>query len=266
MITGKTRLYGIVGDPIEHVRSPEVYTGYFAEHGINAVLVPMHIRQDRFEDTIAGLMNLGNLDGLLVTLPFKARLVGHASRLGTTARMVDAVNALRREADGSWSGDMFDGAGMIRGIERKGHSLHGRRALLLGCGGAGSAIAVELASAGVSALRIVDRDPSKARALVEVLRGAFANCDIDFGEADTTGRDLIVNATPVGMKPDDGLPAPLGPLASSVLVADVILSGDRNTALVEHARRYGCATFNGKDMHSGQIEAILDFFGLQRTP
>jgi shikimate dehydrogenase len=266
MITGKTRLYGIIGDPIAHVRSPEIYSSHFVEQGIDAVLVPMHIPQARFDRTIEGLLNLENLDGLLVTLPYKSRLVSHASRLGATAQMVDSVNALRREADGTWTGDMFDGAGMVRGIERKGHSLRGRKALLLGCGGAGSAIAVELATAGVSTLRIVDTNKEKAQALVEVLRRSFPGCDIEVGEADMTGRDLVVNATPVGMKPSDGLPAPLGRLNSNVLVADVILSGDRLTALVEHARQCGCTTFDGRDMHSGQVEAILDFFRLRRNP
>jgi shikimate dehydrogenase len=109
-ITGATRLYAIVGDPIVQVRSPEVFTERFAGAGINAVLVPAHVPIARFDEVIPALMALGNLDGLLVTVPFKARMLPFANRLGPTAACIGAVNSLRREADGSWTGDMFDGA------------------------------------------------------------------------------------------------------------------------------------------------------------
>ncbi|WP_413541026.1 shikimate dehydrogenase family protein, partial [Burkholderia gladioli] len=117
-IDGATRLYAIVGDPVAQVRSPGVYTEAFAQAGHNAVLIPALVRADRFDETIRGLMALGNLDGLLVTAPHKARMVPFAARLSARASVVGAVNALRRERDGSWSGDMFDGVGFVAAARR----------------------------------------------------------------------------------------------------------------------------------------------------
>jgi shikimate dehydrogenase len=259
-ITGKTRLYAIIGDPVSQVRSPEVFTERFAALGKDAVLVAAHVPPASFDSAVRGLMALGNMDGLLVTLPYKNRIVPLANRLGPTAELVGAINALRREADGSWTGDMFDGAGMVRGIQRKGYRLAGRRAVLFGCGGAGSAIAVELARAGVAALRVVDPEQAKASALVALLQTAFPACEVESGPIDAAKRDLIVNASPVGMRKDDGLPMPLGALSPETLVADVVVR-ESPTALIAHAQRYGCQWTGGKDMHSGQIEEILRFFG-----
>ena len=134
---------------------------------LNAVLVPALVPAEHFDKIIPGLMALGNLDGLLVTVPFKARMVPFASRLGATAQCISAVNALRREADGSWTGDMFDGEGFLRGVERKGERIRGRRVLMFGAGGAGSAVACALAGAGVESIGIVD--PNAGR--VEACRG-----------------------------------------------------------------------------------------------
>ena len=119
-INGATRLYVIVGDPIVQVKSPELYCELFAAAGMNAVMIPMHVLPERFDLTMTALMGIENLDGLIVTVPYKGRAAPFATRLGTTASRVGALNALRREADGTWTGDMFDGAGFVRGAETKG--------------------------------------------------------------------------------------------------------------------------------------------------
>ena len=264
-ITGATRLYAIVGDPIVQVRSPEVFSERFAAAGVNAVLVPALVAAKRFDTIIPALMALGNLDGLLVTAPFKARMVAFAHRLGPAAECIGAVNALRREADGSWSGDIFDGAGFVRGIERKGERIRGRRVLMFGAGGAGSAIGCALAGAGVGSIGIVDTGSGRAERLAGALRSAFPDCEIAASTTKAAGVDMIVNATPVGMRPGDGMPGDIGPLAADTLVGDVVVS-DSPTAIIEHALRSGCRWVNGHDMHSGQIESILNFFALGSPP
>mgnify|MGYP001806285216 CR=1 FL=1 len=258
-VNGATRLYAIVGDPVVQVRSPEVYCERFAQAGINAVLVAAQVSPANFDVAVPGLMALGNLDGLLVTAPFKARMASLAQRLGSAAACIGAVNALRRESDGSWSGDMFDGAGFVRGIERKGRRLQGRRVLLFGAGGAGSAIACALLVAGVASIRIVNPEAEKTEALVAALRRTFAQADVQAAGDDRSGFDMVVNASPVGMKPDDGLPGPLGPLSPEVLVGDVVVS-EAPTAIIREAVAHGSPWVNGHDMHSGQIEAIMAFF------
>ena len=262
-ITGATRLYAIVGDPIVQVRSAEAFTQRFADEGIDAVLLPMQVSLDRVDTVIPGLMALGNLDGLLVTAPLKETLARYASRLGAAARCIGAVNALRREADGSWSGDMFDGAGFVRGIERKGERLRGRRVLLFGAGGAGSAIACALAEAGVASIRIASPDPARGARLVAAVERAFPGCDVGSATAERDGIDMVVNASPVGMKPGDGLPGDIGPLAPHTLVGDVVVN-EAPTALIRQAIESGCPWADGRDMHAGQIDAIMTFLALRR--
>ena len=258
-ITGATRLYAIVGDPITQVRSPEVFSERFAAMGVDAVLVPFHVPHASFDAIVPALLQLGNLDGLLVTVPFKARMLRFARRLGATAQTVGAVNALRREADGSWTGDMFDGVGFVRGAEAKGLSVRGRRVALFGAGGAGSAIACALAAAGVKSIAVIDIDPEKAHALVDKLRQAFPECAVSAARRMPQDVDMVVNASPVGMRPGDGLPGDIGPLDSGTLVGDVVIAA-APTPIIRHAMRFGCPHVDGRDMHGGQIDALIAFF------
>jgi shikimate dehydrogenase len=258
-IDGATRLYAIVGDPIVQVRSPQLYCELFAAAGMNAVMLPMHVLPSRFDAVMPALMEVANLDGLLVTLPYKARAVRFARRLGPTASRVAAVNALRRETDGSWTGDMFDGAGFVRAAERKGCRLQGRRVALFGAGGAGSAIGCELAAAGVESLSVIDPQRERATGLAETLRRAFPGCRIEAAEAVPRGANMVVNASTVGMRDGDGLPGELGPLASDTLVGDVIVSQEP-TPLIRQAIRHGCQYVAGRDMLAGQSDALMAFF------
>ena len=262
-IDGATRLYGIVGHPIAQVKSPEVFSELFAAGAINAVMLPLHVLPDRFDVAMATLMGLANLDGLLVTVPYKPQAARLADRLGPTAARIGAVNALRREQDGTWSGDMFDGAGFVRAFERKGCELRGRRVALFGAGGAGSAIGCELAASGVASLAIIDPRSERGAALAETLRREFAACRIDVADAVPQDADMIVNASTVGMRDDDGLPGEVGALASDTLVGDVIVSQEP-TALIRHAIRHGCRYIVGREMVAGQAEAIMSFFAQAR--
>ncbi|RZF29011.1 shikimate dehydrogenase [Paraburkholderia sp. UYCP14C] len=265
-ITGKTRLYAIVGDPVVQVRSPQVYCAEFAKAGVDAVLVPMHIAAAEIHDVLPALLKLKNLDGVLVTSPFKADAMSIAAEVHPRARRVGAVNALRRGANGLWFGDMFDGEGFVRGILAHGHKVSGRRALVLGCGGAGSAIAGALIDAGVSSITVFDPDEARAQNVSDALSKSSGACRVTAGSADAAGKDLIVNASVVGMRESDGMPADFSTLTADVLVGDVVLRPeDRPTALIAHAKRCGCPVVTGVDMHEGQVDAILEFFGIYRS-
>jgi shikimate dehydrogenase len=258
-ITGATRLYAIIGDPIAQVRSPETITEGFAAKGMNAMCIPAHVPMDLFDGIAPALLALGNLDGVLVTVPFKARMLRFADRLGKAAKTIGAVNALRREADGSWSGDMFDGMGFVRGVERKGEKVRGRRVALFGAGGAGSAIAYALADAGAQSIAIVDPDAGRAAALVAKLKPAFSGCAVATAAALPRDADMVVNASPVGMRADDGLPGEIPKLDTGTLVGDVVITA-QPTALIRHATACGCRWVDGRDMHAAQVDAIVTFF------
>ena len=258
-ITGATRLYPIIGDPIAQVRSPETITEGFGTKSMNAVCIPVHVPVDRFDVIIPALLALGNLDGLLVTVPFKARMLPFANRLGTTAQSIGALNALRREADGSWTGDMFDGHGFVRGAQRKGENIGGRRVALFGAGGAGSAIAFALADAGVRSIHVIDTNAERSAALVAKLRQAFQEGSFTPATEMPGDADMVVNASPIGMRVDDGMPGAIPSLSAGTLVGDVVIT-ERPTALVRHAIACGCHFVDGRDMHAGQVDAITSFF------
>src|SRR4051794_36310800 len=222
IVDGATRLYVIIGDPIAQVKSPEALSERFRAAGRNAILVPAHVPAAAFDAIVPQLLSLANLDGLIATVPFKQRIVPFCAHLLETGREVGAVNVLRRERDGTWTGDMLDGRGLVRGLNENGHKLEGRRALLIGAGGAGSAVGFALAQAGAASLTVHDVDAGRAERLAARVGKAYPRCDARVGAPDPAGHDILVNASPVGMREDDKLPAPLGRLDPALLVCDVV--------------------------------------------
>lgn len=260
MISGATKLLVIIGDPIAQVRSPVAFNARFAASGQDAVLVPWHAPEVDFGPVMTGLMRTSNLAGIIVTYPFKQRALDLAASVATRAAQVGATNALRREPDGRWTADMFDGVGLVRGVHGLGQSLAGRCVLLLGAGGAGGAIAFALAAAGVARLSIYDTDDGRASSLAERVGRACPDCDVRATGPSLDGADLLINATPVGLAPDDPMPIALPTLSSETTVIDIVTRPE-GTRLLEFARAKGCPHAGGNVMVDGQIEALTEFFG-----
>lgn len=261
IVDGATRLYGIIGHPIAQVRSPEVMTARFRALGRNAILVPLHVPPERFEEAVRGLKCLANLDGLIITVPYKARILPFIDEVLRMGREVGAANAMRREADGRWTGDMFDGRGLIRGLGQLGESVMGKRVTLLGAGGAGSAVAVALARAGAASIALWDIDQVKATNLAARVAAAYPDCAVRVAAPNIEGADILINATPVGMTPGDGLPAELGAFDKRLLVIDVVMKPPV-TPLMRRAREAGCRTIGGAVMLDGQADEVVTFFGM----
>jgi shikimate dehydrogenase len=260
-INGSTKLLAIIGDPIAQAGSPGVFNPRLKRAGLNAVLVPLHVPQAAFEEAMRGLMHVANLAGIILTLPFKHRALALVDHVGETGRQVGAVNTMRREPDGRWSGDMFDGIGLVRAIRLAGRSLEGQRVLLLGAGGAGTAIAPAFTAAGARAITLFDPDAQRAEDLAKRVRRFHPQMAIAPGTPVAAGHDIIVNASPAGMRPGDGLPAPLGDLSPQTLVIDIIPKPEV-TPLIASARAAGCQTIGGLAMLEAQADTILEFFGL----
>ncbi|MGE8943842.1 shikimate dehydrogenase family protein [Leptospira interrogans] len=260
-INGSTKLVAIVGDPIKQVGSPGIVNPRFTRAKINAVLIPVHIPQENFEEGIRGLKRVANLAGIIITVPFKHRAAAMVDRMGDTAKTVDGINALRREPDGTWSGDMFDGEGLVRAVEVAGRTVKDQRVLLLGAGGAGTAIAMGFAAAGCRSLTLSDPEAGRAAALADRVKQFHPGFAIAPGAPTAAGHDIILNASPVGMKPGEGLPAPIGALASQMLVIDIIPYPEV-TPLISEARAAGCQTIGGLAMLEAQCDTFLEYFGL----
>ncbi len=167
MITGKTKIIAHIGYPTEPFKAPMIYNPWFDAKGIDVAVVPLGVTGEDYPEVLRPLFRVTNMHGALVTMPNKVTTVRLVDELTTTAKIAGSANAILKRPDGSLLGDMFDGEGFVRGVARKGRRIEGARALVVGSGGVGSAIAASLAAAGVSELGLFDMAPAMARALAD---------------------------------------------------------------------------------------------------
>jgi len=256
-LSGATRLFPILGDPIKYVESPLQLSRTFGARGHNAVCVPMQVPEPALADVLRGLSATPNVDGLLVTMPHKHAAVGYCATTSECTTLLGAVSVMRRNDDGTWHGDMLDGLAFVKAQKDHGARPAGSRVLLLGTGGAGSAIAVALLDEGVQELILHDVDEARAAKLVELL-SSHGYDNVTSGPPDPTDCDMVCNATPLGMNEDDPLPVDGDLITSSMFVGDVI-GGHGLTPFLAAAEAAGCETANGGQMVEAVQELMVDF-------
>ncbi|PDT88930.1 shikimate dehydrogenase [Bradyrhizobium sp. Y36] len=255
--TGATRLYVIVGDPIAQVRSPAGVSAAVAARGHDGILVPVQVAPADLPDFLSVATRLTNLDGIVVTIPHKFACYQACTSATDRAHFLGVVNLMRRRADGSWHGDMVDGLGFVGAARAKGIAPAGMQALLVGAGGAGSAIALELVEAGVSELAIHDGLAERRDALIGRLNG-LGKAPVRAGTMDPSGFDFVANATPAGMKEGDPLPVDVARLAPSAYCGCVITRPEVSP-FIAAARSIGCVTGTGTDMYQQHQAIMVDF-------
>ena len=261
-ISGRTRLIAHLGHPTESFKAPMIYNPYFEKHGIDAVVVPMGCKAEDYAAFLKLVFRLSNIHGALVTMPHKVTTVALLDEVMTTAQVAGSCNAIRLGSGGRLVGDMFDGEGFVRGVLRKGRILAGVRALVVGSGGVGSAIVASLARAGVAEIAVFDADAAAMTGLAQRLRAHYPALAIAVGSSDPAGFDVVVNATPLGMKHDDPLPLDVTRLSPATFVGEVVMTQEI-TPFLAAARARGCAIQVGTDMLFEQIPAYLEFFGFR---
>jgi shikimate dehydrogenase len=217
-LSGETSLYPIIGDPISFVKSPERMTAEFERRGHNGICVSMQVPEGSLEEFVRGVGPVSNMRGLLVTMPHKNALFAQCSTASETSKLLRVVSVIRRNADGSWHGEMLDGIAFVSAMKKQGAKPEGARVLQVGIGGAGSAIAVALLNAGVRELVFHDRDQTRVDELMPLL-SRLGPGRVVAGPADPTGCDIVVNATPMGISSNDPLPVQAHLLTSSTVVA-----------------------------------------------
>ena len=264
MICGTTSLIAHIGYPTFTFKSPQIYNPYFQQAGIDAVVVPMGCQAPDYPAFLRAVFTLTNIAGALITMPHKVSTVALLDDASVAVQIAGACNAVRRSADGRLQGDLFDGEGFVRGVQRKGLDLRGKRAMVVGGGGVGSAIAASLAAAGVAQLQLFDVHPAVAEQLALRLRQHYPQLQLSTGSKDPAEMDLVVNATPLGMRTDDPLPIDATRLRPGCMVGEVVLRTDM-TALLLAAQQRGCQVQVGSDMLFEQIPAYLEYFGLPTT-
>jgi shikimate dehydrogenase len=260
-ITGTTRVFIIVGDPVAQVRAPEVYNHLFQRHGIDAVVVPAKVSAADLAAFVKGSLLAHNLGGLWVTIPHKAAMLPLMDRCDPLAQMAGAVNAVRRNADGSLEGALFDGVGFVDGLDHLGIAVAGRRVLVVGAGGGGHAVAAALAKRGAGRLAVFNRTEARAAALVARLKPTFGAAVEVAPSADPAGYDLIVNCTSQGLKPGDALPFDPSRVDAGAAVVDIIMTR-QPTPLLQACSARGIVAHPGFEMLVHQIPPYLAFFGM----
>ncbi len=255
-LNGETRLHLILGDPVGQTKSPSGLTGEFIARGANAICIPVHVAAADFDAFVTAAKRGQNIDGIVITMPHKFAALRHCDEASDRARFLGAANVLHRVAANRWRGDMTDGTAMVAALRRAGFRPAGKRALVVGAGGAGSAVALALVEAEVAVLAVADMDTKRCQSLVERL-AARAPTVARAGTIDPAGFDLVVNATPVGMRPTDPLPVDAGQLEPSAYVADLV-TRPAFTPLLEAARRRGCTIVTGEDMFAVQAGDMAD--------
>lgn len=264
MITGKTRLIAHLGYPTESFKAPMIYNPWFEMKGIDAVVVPMGVKASEYPAVLKALFSTTNVMGALVTMPHKVTTTQLVDEMTTTAKIAGACNAIVRRSDGTLLGDMFDGAGFVRGVERKGRQIAGARVLVIGCGGVGSAIAASLAAAAPATLGLYDAAAGSAETLAARLRQHYPALTVITGYNDPEGYDIVVNATPLGMNPGDPLPFDVSKISPTTFVGEVVMK-EEYTPLLRAALDRGCSVQVGTDMLFEMIPAYLEFFGVGTT-
>ena len=264
MISGKTTLIAHLGYPTHAFKAPLIYNPWFEKNDIDAVVVPMGVKAEDYPDFLRYLFRLTNIRGALVTMPHKVTTIQLVDEVTPTANIAGAANAVLRREDGSLVGDQFDGAGFVRGVLGKGFELDGKRALVVGNGGVGSAIAASLAGARVATLGLFDPNTATSDALARRINEHYPEIEVITGTKDPAGYDLVVNATPLGMNGGDPLPGDVDRLAPDTFVGEVVMKQELTPFLVA-AKERGCKIQVGTDMLFEQIPAYLEFFGFGST-
>ena len=262
-ITGHTQLTGLLGSPVAHSLSPLMHNTAFRLLGLDYVYLCFEVTEDRLPEAVKGLKVCG-IRGFNLTMPNKNRMLDLLDSCTPAARLIGAVNTVVHEG-GKLIGYNTDGVGFLRSLEEAGTGIKGKKMVLLGAGGAASAIAVQTALDGASELRIFLRRTSRFYERTVQLADALkkeSSCRIElFDMADGSclrdalgSADVLVNATPVGMEPETDccLIPDADWLPPALTVADIIYHPQK-TRLLMLAEQAGCRTCPGLGMlvHQG---------------
>jgi shikimate dehydrogenase len=265
IMTGKTRIVPIIGHPIAQVRTPGPMNQWFAKQGIDAAIVPMDIRPERVSSFFAVLKVMENCVGCSITMPHKQAAFIASDEVTERARRAKSVNTIRRSTSGKLIGDMTDGIAMVEALEKNEIRLADQNALIVGAGGAGTAIAFELADKGVASLVILEIDQMRRRALAGELSRLFPDVAVFDHVPAGMKIKIAINASPMGMNSNDPLPFPVDQLSDALIVADAVTK-PKVTPWLEEAATQGLKTQMGEEMALAQVSIQLRYLKLMPPP
>lgn len=260
IITGTTRVFFILGDPVAQVRAPEVYNHLFQQNGIDAVLVPLKLSGAKLPAFLEHGIAAENIGGLWATIPHKAQLYDLIQPSDPVAQVAGAVNAVRRLPNGKLDAALFDGIGFVKGLDHFGIPVEGRRVLVVGAGGGGHAVAAAITLRQPAHLAIYNRTPERAHSLAQRLQPLIGARAAAVATNDPAGFDLIVNCTSQGLKPGDEMPFDPARVNAGAAVVDIIMKREP-TPVLAACRARGIRAEAGYEMLVQQVPEYLRFMG-----
>lgn len=277
-ISGHTRLYALIGSPVGHSGSPAMYNYSFEKLGIDAAYLAFDVPVEKTEDAVNALRTL-HAGGFNVTMPCKTAVAQLVDRLSPAAELVGACNTVVFEEDGTMTGHMTDGTGFVRNLREHGVEIKDKKIVLLGTGGAATAIAVQAALDGVAEIAIFNRKDefyANGEKTVEKIRKAVSSIRKvsieDLDDTELLGKvigesDILINATRAGMSPmEDVIPVPAESLRPELAVADVVYN-PKETLLIKKAKEAGCrAAVGGSGMLLWQGVAAFELYTGREMP
>ena len=259
MIDGKTRILGVIGDPIEHTFSPAMHNAGLNELGLNYIYLPFHVKPDRLSYAIEGAKALG-IQGLNVTIPHKTNIIKELDEVDTVAEMIGAVNTVKfiyEDGDVLTKGYNTDGYGCVHAIEEK-TSLNDKKVTITGAGGASRAVAFQIANSGIAELSILNRNYAKAEALANDLKTNLSRIGIDINinsyqidelKRELDNSDVFIDTTPLGMYPNvDDKPIANADMLHEDLVVNDIVYTPMETSLIKEAVKANAKVVYGYKM------------------
>lgn len=265
-ISGKTGVYCLIGDPVDHSLSPAIQNAAFGSAGIDAIYVAFRVRKHDVKSAIHGLRSIG-VRGFNVTTPLKTTIINHLDELNPAADQVRSVNTIVTGTNGAFTGYNTDGIGAVKALQLAGAPMDGN-VLLIGAGGAGRAIAFAVAP-HVKSIRVANRTLSKAKQLERLLKRTFqleVACHPLAHIRDVVEQvDLIINASSMGMNGQADLQLEERWLGPDQWVMDIVYR-PRETRLLKVATRAGARTLDGLDMLIGQGACSFELWTERPAP
>jgi shikimate dehydrogenase len=262
MVTGTMKIYIIVGHPISQVKAPEIFNAWFEKQGMDCVMIPLDIQADGLASFVKVFRASENIHGVIVTIPYKALITKYIDHPSPQVAALGAANIVRRTKGGELEGDMVDGKGFLRALGGKSISVKTKHLFIIGCGGAGSAVAWAALEAGAARVSLLDVDQEKAGDLRARLVPRFPGQEIEVVAVPPTRFDIVFNATPLGMRATDPLPMPIDQIPAEAIVTDAVTSPPI-TPFLEEAQKNGHVIQAGRDMVIGQAPLIAKYFGIE---
>jgi shikimate dehydrogenase len=268
-VSGTTDVYLTLGDPVEQVRAPESFNLIFARLGIDAVLVPAHVAPEHLEAFVRAAFLTKNIKGMWVAIPHKAPITGLLDTCSELGRIAGAVNGIRLTSDGRIDGGLFDGEGFVASLDWFNIAYAAKRALIIGAGGGASAIGASLACGGLascSEVALFDPVPGKAdEVAARIAESTECKAEVNAVTSnDPAGYDLVINASPLGMKTSDPMPCDVARMEPHAALVDILMK-NQPTPVVRAARARGLVAQPGFEMMIQQVPLYLEFFGFHEA-